>query len=122
MSVRFRIKFSQLAFIVAVVLLANSCNINNPCQGTKVGQIVKVSDEGILFSTKEIELIRGGLTDGSGVMGKPFHATVRDPSIAQDAVKAMESNKEVIITYKASLLSPVWNSESGIFVTSIKFR
>ena len=45
--------------------------------GERIGTIVKLSQEGILNKTWEIEIVRGGLNAGQGGFGvKPFYATV----------------------------------------------
>ena len=59
-----------------MVLSLVGCNINTPSSGQKIGRIVKLVDEGLLYKTTEGELIRGGLVDGSGSMGTSFHFTI----------------------------------------------
>lgn len=110
--------------IIGAVLLFLACNITCnfkvPCSGTKIGQIVKISDEGILCTTTEAQLIRGGFTDGSGVLGgQPFDFTIRDPQLLADAKWALQSAQEVEITYEAKLISSRTNSAHGVFLTKI---
>jgi len=45
-------------------------------------------------------LLRGGLADGSGVLGmQPFDFTIQDPSLMEIAERAMVENKEVKVSY-----------------------
>lgn len=95
-------------------LMLSGCGFNmSPGSGQKVGQIVKVSQQGMLFDTTEAQLIRGGMTDGSGVVGMvPFDFTV--PDCFKDQVqKAMETQEEVIITYRMKSIWWLVNSDSG---------
>jgi hypothetical protein len=102
--------------------MVSGCGINtSPGSGTKVGQIVKVSCQGMLFKTTEAELIRGGMTGGSGVVGMtPFDFTVPD-KFKDQVQKAMETQEEVVITY--SMDGFWWNANSeseGHFLTGIQ--
>jgi len=107
-----------LLFIVSTL---TECN-RTPGTGQKVGQIVKVSKEGFLFKTYEAQLIRGGLTDGSGTVGTvPFDFTIRDKNLVKKAEQYMESQMEVIIVYKVSYLYLITNSENhGIYLLDIQ--
>ena len=58
------------------LLFLTSCTVNKPSEGSKIGRIVKLSKYGLFSKTWEGELIRGGLTDGSGVNGTSFHFTI----------------------------------------------
>lgn len=75
--------------------------------GEKVGSIVRISRDGIIFKTNEAELIRGGLNNGSGVMGKPFYFTIKDKSLLAVANKAMDENKEIKLTYHSEYIAPL---------------
>lgn len=90
-----------------------SCTINTPKKGQKIGRIVKIADEGLLHSTCEGELIRGGIVDGSGSMGTSFKFTIEGYKLRDLAYQAFEKQQEVIITYECEFMSGVWRSECG---------
>lgn len=108
--------------IIFIFLFLSSCTINTPSEGKKIGRIVKIAHEGIFSSTWEGELIRGGLTDGSGSIGTSFHFTIEDENIFLLAIQYMESQKEVEIYYRCEFISSCFRSEMGhpYFVTRIK--
>jgi len=97
------------------------CTINTPKEGQKIGRIVKLADEGLLYKTCEGELIRGGLMDGSGSLGSSFHFTIEDPRVRQVALMAFQDQAEVIINYRTDFITSIVRSENGEphFVTSI---
>ena len=45
------------------------CGIATPTQGEKIGVIIKVNKEGLFCTTWEVQMIRGGMSDGSGGVG-----------------------------------------------------
>ena len=102
------------AFIIAP-LLAIVIGVNfNPGTGEKVGQIVRMTNEGIVCKTWEAQLIRGGLNNGSGAFGvTPFEFTISDPLMAEKVQKYMDSQQEVKITYRTSGFYKTCSSGSG---------
>jgi len=87
------------------------CHTSTPSQGKKIGHIVKLAKEGVFFKTWEGELIRGGLTDGSGSFGTSFHFVIESDSLAESALNAMENNEEVILYYHCEMISSLSRSE-----------
>lgn len=110
--------------LLLVVLAMCSCGVNcNPGDGTKVGQIVKLSNEGMVWKTWEGQLIRGGMTSGSGTVGTvPFDFTIQDEAVLAAAQKYMDSQTEVIVHYHIRGIFVVASSGSGggYYVTSIE--
>ena|SRR3990167_4123715 len=93
-----------LATLLAGIALSG-CICNVPSNGEKVGQIVKVEETGVVCKTFEAELIRGGLTGGSGVAGgAPLHFTVRGDLVGE-AQEAMKTNAEVVVKYDRALVA-----------------
>jgi hypothetical protein len=90
------------AVVVAVVILLAGCGTNfQPGTGEKIGQIVKLKQEGIFSKTWEAELIRGGMNSGSGSFGvQPFDFTIEDAATAQRIEKYLHDQTEVVITYR----------------------
>lgn len=92
-------------------LVLTGCHVSSPAKGQKVGHIVKLAKEGMIFDTWEGELIRGGLTDGSGSFGNSFHFVIEDERLVDVALSVMEANQEVIIYYHCELFSSFARSE-----------
>jgi hypothetical protein len=92
-------------------------------KGEKIGIIVKCAKTGVLVKTLECELIRGGMADGSGSMGKSFHFTVENMAFEQLLLEAMDSQKQVKIAYHQEFLSAPWRTETkdASFLDNIKF-
>jgi prepilin-type N-terminal cleavage/methylation domain-containing protein len=110
-----------IILIIAALLAPVGCN-TSPGSGEKVGQIVKVSKQGMVWKTWEAQLIRGGITDGSGAFGTvPFDFTIEDDATAQRVIKYMQDQTEVVIEYKMEgVYLPVRTESSGHFLVSIR--
>lgn len=111
----------KLSFLVLFLFLT-SCTFQSSGKGSKIGRIVKISQEGIFFKTWEGELVRGGFTDGSGVMGTSFFFTIEDDYLRDIALECMKNQNEVIITYEAEIFTSIFRSEKTTphFVKNIK--
>lgn len=70
-------------------------------QGERTGQIVKMSHTGVLFKTYEGEIIKGGLTNGSGGFGAPLDFTIKDENkdLISKAYAALNAGQEVTLVY-----------------------
>lgn len=88
--------------------------------GEKMGIITKFSKSGFLFKTYEAELIRGGLTSGSGVFGQSFDFTISDPAMAETVKIAMEQQKEIKIKYHQEWLVAPWRGATQYFLDSVE--
>jgi hypothetical protein len=106
------------ALTTLLTLILTACSY---ADGEKVGSIVKIAKEGVIFKTNEVELIRGGLDDGTGVIGTPFYSTIDNPALLPIAYQALEENKEVKIKYHSNYFAPFssGNRENN-FVDSIE--
>ncbi len=103
-------KIKCLIFVCLFALAG--CHVNtDPGTGKKIGRIVKFSKQGIFCKTWEGELIRGGLSDGSGSFGGSLHFTVEDASMAQIALDAFEKQYDVIIDYRKEFIHSITRSE-----------
>ena len=108
----------MILFLVAMPFVGFN---SNPGYGQKVGQIVRMTNEGIVCKTYEAQLIRGGLNDGSGAFGiKSFEFTV--PEHLTDKVQAaLDKQIEVVIDYDTNFFYATCNSgSSGNYLTKIK--
>lgn len=83
----------------------------SPGKGKKIGKIVKISKQGMIFKTWEGELIRGGLNDGSGSFGPSFYFTVESEEMAKKVMDAFENQYEVIIDYRKEFIHSITRSE-----------
>lgn len=107
----------MISSIIAPLLLSGCWEI---AKGEKVGVVVKCAHEGIIFKTYECELIRGGMTDGSGSFGKSFHFTVENKADMPILEEALNNQKEVKITYHAELFTFIrTESQHNMFLDSI---
>ena len=88
-------------------------------EGQKAGIIVKLAREGAFNKTFEAELIRGGLSSGSGVNGKSFHFTIENPLLAEKIESAFENQKEVIIKYHTEAITGCARGETNTFLDDV---
>lgn len=90
--------------------------------GEKVGQIVRLDKKGLFVKTWEAQLIRGGMTDGSGTIGStPFDFTVENPDTVKRVMEYLRNQTEVSIKYNIEgVYSPFRSESRGNFLTSIE--
>jgi len=114
-----------LVFVVLggfVMMTSASGVVQSPTSGVKRGVVVKLAEEGLFVKTQEAELIRGGLTNGSGVAGgEVFTFTVSDPAVLQQIRQALDTGEEIEIKYERPLFSVPLSRQimSNPFVTSV---
>jgi len=110
-------KLTLLSLILSITTIAMSlggCGLNNPSQGEKIGQIVRLNKSGILCDTWEGQLIRGGMSGGSGTVGiQPFDFTVEDESLIPVLQEYLENQTEVLIKYRSEGVYSVFRTDSG---------
>lgn len=101
--------------ILALVLACCGCTT---ARGEKIGTITKLAEQGPICPTWEGQLIRGGMSAGTGAFGAPFDFTV--PKELVERVRGyMESGTEVKLHYYS--YEPVFcSSDSGHFIVSIE--
>jgi len=117
------IVYGLVLVIVGIILVNPVKCTSKPGEGEKIGQVVKVNKEGWVSKTYEAELIRGGLSNGSGTVGtQSFNFTV--PSdLVKDVKSFMNSQQEVIINYDIDYMCLKFNSASNCtFLTDIKAK
>lgn len=116
--------FWHLALITGIALLSFlfTCGINVPSRGEKIGQIVRVNQEGVINKTYEAQLIRGGLTDGSGIMGQSFEFTVpKGHGFERKLSEAMNNRQEVRVKYRTEGIYLTLRSGSrGTFLEGVE--
>lgn len=108
----------RILILAAAILALTGCIDKG--NGEKIGVITKVASQGVWCPTNEIELIRGGLNNGSGASGSIFHATVEDPKLVDTLKEAMEAQREVKIRYKIEALTFCRSESNSHFITSVE--
>lgn len=91
-----------LAIILLCLPLSGCWNIE---KGQKVGQIVDVSQKGVLINTWECKLIRGGLDDGSGSFGQSIWLTIENDHLVEKAKTFMKKKTNIILDYHQEALT-----------------
>lgn len=106
-----------LAILTAIVL--SGCIQNG--DGEKIGTVVRINKSGVLCPTDEVEIVRGGLSNGSGAVGGIFDATAEDPAILQKLKDAMEHQREVKITFTSEVFTLCRSGNHGNnFIRSVE--
>ncbi len=87
-----------LSVLLPLLLLAGCWDTGS---GEKVGVVTRVvADSGVFCKTMEVEIMRGGLNSGTGVVGSAFHVTVTNQKDFEFLSKAMETQQEVKVKYR----------------------
>lgn len=110
----------KLLLLACAALLLQGCWETS--KGTKVGIIVKCASEGILSKTYECELVRGGVSDGSGTLGKSFHFTAEHSEMFSVLDDALNNQRQVRIKYHTELMAAPWRTETenAAFVDAVE--
>lgn len=107
--------------LLILLMCLSACKINS--EGEKIGIIVKCAHEGFFVKTYECEIIRGGINDSSGTLGKSFHFTVEDKSLIPLFERALNEQKEVKLYYHQEWITFFrTETHSNSFGDKIEFR
>jgi hypothetical protein len=90
-------------------------------EGTRAGQLIKISNKGVVFKTNEGELNMGGLRVGStndGLEGNLWQFSVLDEDIL-DRLEASEG-KRVKLSYKERYKSMPWQGDTNYFIVAVE--
>ncbi len=106
----------------AIVGGARGCANVSHGFGEKIGQVVKLSKQGFICDTWEGQLIRGGMSGGSGSFGTvPFDFTVEGEDLVKQVQGYMKDQTEVVIKYRIEGIYSPFRSESwGHFLISVE--
>ena len=111
-------KLTKVLCLVTPLLFLVGCG--DLGSGEKLGTIVKLSTHGFFCTTYEAQLIRGGMSNGSGAFGvAPFDFTIEDIRLVEQVKKAVEAQQEVKITYHEEMNSFCRSDSNSYFLTSI---
>ena len=105
--------------IISLILCLSGCWELE--KGEKTGRIVKIAKAGYVIKTWDGELIRGGLNDGSGSMGRSFHFTIESDELVEKLKSAMESQKQINIKYHKEWITFLrTNDDQNYFADSVE--
>lgn len=90
-------------------------------EGTRAGQLIKISKKGIVFKTNEGELNLGGLrigSDNDGLEGNIWQFSILDENV----VKKLEvsEGKRVKLRYKERYKSMPWQGDTNYFIVAVE--
>lgn len=89
--------------------------------GEKVGSVIKVSSEGQVFKTNEVEIVRGGMSNGSGGFSTtPLYATVNDDAILAQLKDALNKQYEVKVYYRDYFATPLSSDSSSRYIVAVE--
>ena len=90
-------------------------------EGTRAGQLIKISKKGVVFKTNEGELNMGGLRVGStsdGLEGNLWQFSILDEDVLNQ-LKASEG-KRVKLSYKQRYKSMFWQGDTDYFIVAVE--
>lgn len=116
------ITFAIVGMLLTIIVGGHGCANASHGNGEKIGQVVKLSKQGFVRATWEGQLIRGGMSGGSGTLGTvPFDFTVEGEELVKKVQAYMRDQTEVIISYRIEgLYSPFRSESGGHFLISIE--
>ena len=116
-------RFVLIVFLGVIVLSVLSLWVFSwtYSEGTRAGQLIKISTKGYVFKTHEGELNLGGLRVGSandGLEGNLWRFSVLD----QDILNQLELNegKRVKLTYKERYRAMPWQGDTKYFIIAVE--
>lgn len=89
-----------------------------PSTNTKIGYILKVSNEGLINKTNELTIMQGGFVNGSGSNGDISYVTVPN-NLLIEAKHHLDNHDEIFIDYHCPFFNWSRNTSSGCFVDKI---
>jgi hypothetical protein len=107
-----------------ILLIPILCALLSGCwdlgTGEKIGSITRLQKTGAFCKTWEGISQRGGINNGSGVMGGEFHFTVEDEALAKKVLQAMEAQQEVKLSFRKEAFTWCRSDSNNVFVTGIE--
>ena len=123
-SFKLRFKRFILKVILGVIVLCLfsmwACSWTY-AEGTRSGQLIKVSKKGFVFKTNEGELNMGGLRVGStndGLEGNLWQFSILDEKVLKQ-LEAFEG-KRVKLSYKERFKSMPWQGDTNYFIVAVE--
>lgn len=109
-----------LGVVVLCLLLVWACSWTYS-EGTRAGQLIKISKKGVVLKTNEGELNMGGLRVGSsndGLEGNLWQFSVLDEAVLEK-LEASEG-KRVKLTYKERYRAMPWQGDTNYFIIAVE--
>ena len=116
---RFILKIVFGVFVLCLLLIW-ACSWTYS-EGTRAGQLIKITKKGIVFKTNEGELNMGGLRVGStndGLEGNLWQFSVLDEDVLNQLEEA--EGRRVKLGYKERFRSMPWQGDTNYFVVSVE--
>jgi hypothetical protein len=89
--------------------------------GEKVGSVIKVSQEGVLNTTNEVEIVRGGMNGGSGSFSTtPLNGTVTDDAVYAQLKDALNGQYEVKVQYRDYFWTPISSDSGSRYIVAVQ--
>jgi hypothetical protein len=102
-------------------IMFSGCGIIQTASGEKIGQIVKVNEQsGLLNKTMEVEIMKGGFNNGTGVNGNSLHFTVENRELMEELKTAMDNGDEVKVYYKEYMIGFFSSDSNNVFVNQVE--
>ena len=123
-SLKSRLKKFILKIVLGVVvlcfLLIWACSWTYS-EGTRAGQLIKISKKGVVFKTNEGELNMGGLrvgTSNDGLEGNLWRFSVLD----EDVLEKLQTSegKRVKLSYKERYKAMPWQGDTNYFIVAVE--
>ncbi len=90
-------------------------------EGTRAGQLIKISKKGVVFKTNEGELNMGGLRVGAsndGLEGNLWQFSILDKDVLEK-LQALEG-KRVKLSYKERYKAMPWQGDTNYYVADVE--
>ena len=115
------ILISSFVMILLLVAFIWLCGLSYST-GARTGIVIKVSEKGYLFKTKEGELNLGGISEGDGTIMPTkiwlFSVHRQDTAIYNQIIKSQ--GKHVRLYYKEVYKNFFWQSDTKYFVEKVE--
>ena len=120
-TIKQRVKRTILSiFLISLLIIALTMWICSwsYSEGTRSGNLIKVSTKGVVFKSFEGELNLGGVRMQDGLEGNIWSFTILNDDTAED-VKGFEG-KRVKVYYKERYKTMPWQGDTNYIVTDIE--
>lgn len=90
-------------------------------EGTRAGQLIKITKKGYVFKTNEGELNMGGLRVGSandGLEGNLWQFSILDENVLNQL--EVSEGKRVKLSYKERFKSMPWQGDTNYFIVAVE--
>ena len=102
--------------VISFLVYANLTYSN----GSRAGQLIKISDKGVVIKTYEGQLSLGGITtdEGGANFGNVWEFSVADEAVYQELQNLR--GKQVVVTYEEKYTTLPWRGDTKYIVVEVK--